>query len=90
MKIKGLIFEKKQLINFHTALKTRRLVILSGPSGTGKTQLVYQYRKALGILKKESQQFKMIPVKPNWKDDTDLIGFLDTINNIYRPSNRDY
>ncbi|MEN2468162.1 hypothetical protein [Ornithinibacillus sp. JPR2-1] len=83
---RGLIFEKKQLINFHTALKTRRLVILSGPSGTGKTQVVFQYAKALGIINKDMQQFKMIPVKPNWKDDTDLIGFLDTINNIYRPS----
>ncbi|WP_366204326.1 AAA family ATPase [Bacillus safensis] len=82
----GLIFEKNQIINFHTALKTRRLVILSGPSGTGKTQLVYQYAKALGLIKKGIQQFRLIPVKPNWKDDTDLIGFLDTINNIYRPS----
>ncbi|PLR71029.1 McrB family protein [Bacillus sp. UMB0728] len=82
----GLIFEKKQLVNYHTALKTRRLVILSGPSGTGKTQVVFQYAKALGIVNKDMQQFKMIPVKPNWKDDTDLIGFLDTINNIYRPS----
>lgn len=83
---KGLVFEKNQIINFHTALKTRRLVILSGPSGTGKTQLVYQYANALGILNKGIQQFKLIPVKPSWKDDTDLIGFLDTINNIYRPS----
>ena len=81
-----MIFEKKQLINFHTALKTRRLVILSGPSGTGKTQIVFQYAKALGIVNKDMQQFKLIPVKPNWKDDTDLIGFLDTINNIYRTS----
>lgn len=83
---KGLVFEKNQIINFHTALKTRRLVILSGPSGTGKTQLVYQYANALGILNKGIQQFKLIPVKPSWKDDMDLIGFLDTINNIYRPS----
>lgn len=82
----GLVFEQNQIINFHTALKTRRLVILSGPSGTGKTQLVYQYAKTLGILNKGLQQFKLIPVKPSWKDDTDLIGFLDTINNIYRPS----
>lgn len=86
LKEKGLVFEKNQIINFHTALKTRRLVILSGPSGTGKTQLVYQYANALGILNKGLQQFKLIPVKPSWKDDTDLIGFLDNINNIYRPS----
>lgn len=86
LRYKGLIYEEKQVVNFHTALKTRRLVILSGASGTGKSQLVYNYAQSLGIITKETHQFKMIPVKPNWKDDTDLIGFLDTINNIYRPS----
>lgn len=86
LKQKGLIFEEKQVVNFHTALKTRRLVILSGASGTGKSQLVYNYAQSLGLINKDTQQFKMIPVKPNWKDDTDLVGFLDTINNIYRPS----
>ncbi|MER1985735.1 MAG: hypothetical protein ABS948_07560 [Solibacillus sp.] len=83
---KNLIFEKKHVINFHTALKTRRLVILSGASGTGKSQLAFNYAQALGLNNKDTNQFKMIPVKPNWKDDSDLIGFLDTINNIYRPS----
>lgn len=86
LKQNGLIFEKKHVINFHTALKTRRLVILSGSSGTGKSQLVYNYAQSLGLVNKDTHQFKMIPVKPNWKDDSDLIGFLDTINNIYRPS----
>ncbi|WP_336046022.1 McrB family protein [Solibacillus ferritrahens] len=86
LKYKNLIFEKKHVVNFHTALKTRRLVILSGASGTGKSQLVYNYAQSLGLVNKDANQFKMIPVKPNWKDDSDLIGFLDTINNIYRPS----
>ncbi|WP_153732789.1 McrB family protein [Sporosarcina obsidiansis] len=89
LKSKNLILEEKQIVNFHTALKTRRLVILSGPSGTGKSQLVFNYAHSLGLMKKvnkDTHQFKMIPVKPNWRDDTDLIGFLDTINNIYRPS----
>lgn len=86
LRYKGLIYEEMQVVNFHTALKTRRLVILSGASGTGKSQLVYNYAQSLGIITRETNQFKMIPVRPNWKDDTDLIGFLDTINNIYRPS----
>lgn len=82
----GLIYSNEQLLNFHIAMKTHRLVILNGASGTGKTQLIYQYAKSLGMTKDDSNQFKLIPVKPSWKDDTDLIGFLDTINNIYRPS----
>ncbi|MDW2886154.1 McrB family protein [Exiguobacterium artemiae] len=86
LKQKKLVFEEKQVINFHTALKTRRLVILGGASGTGKSQLVLNYAESLGLTNKDNNQFKMVPVKPNWKDDSDLIGYLDTINNIYRPS----
>ena len=86
LKQKKLVFEEKQVINFHTALKTRRLVILGGASGTGKSQLVLNYAESLGLTNKDINQFKMVPVKPNWKDDSDLIGYLDTINNIYRPS----
>ncbi|MCG2299962.1 AAA family ATPase [Staphylococcus epidermidis] len=82
----GYFYSDNQLINLHTSLKTGRLVILNGPSGTGKTNLVLQYAKALGLMKEEFNQFKLISVKPNWKDDSELIGFLDTINNIYRPS----
>ena len=85
-KNQGLIYNLETLINFHTALKTGSLVILSGMSGVGKSQLIYTYANSLGINKKDSSQLKMIPVKPNWKDDSDLIGFLDTINNIYRPA----
>lgn len=79
-----LVYSEEDLINFHTSIKTGNLVILSGMSGTGKSKLVEIYAKSLGIYNKD--QYVMIPVKPNWNDDSDLIGFLDTINNVYRPS----
>lgn len=85
LRAKNLVYDSKQVINFHTAIKTRKLVILSGPSGTGKTQLVFNYAESLGINSSKSQ-FNLIPVKPSWTEDSDLIGYLDTINNIYRPS----
>lgn len=85
LKAKNLVYDSKQIINFHTSIKTRKLVILSGPSGTGKTQLVFNYAESLGINNSKSQ-FNLIPVKPSWTEDSDLIGYLDTINNIYRPS----
>ncbi len=79
-----LVYSEKDLLNFHISIKTGNLVILSGMSGTGKSKLVEIYAKSLGIYNKD--QYAMIPVKPNWNDDSDLIGFLDTINNVYRPS----
>ena len=78
----GLYYTVKDLINFHTAVKSSPLVILSGLSGTGKSQLVWCYAKALGLSK---ESLKMIPVRPNWSDDSDLIGFIDSMHSVYRP-----
>ena len=79
----GLYYKKKDLVNFHTAVKTGSLVILSGISGTGKSQLVQCYAKALGL---GDNGFYLIPVRPSWSDDGDLIGFVDSMHMVYRPS----
>lgn len=79
---KGLLFDEKDLINFHTAMKSSNLVILAGMSGTGKSQLVEVYAKALGL---SGKQVNIIPVRPYWSDDADLIGYVDAKNNVYRP-----
>ncbi|CAG9623292.1 McrB family protein [Sutcliffiella rhizosphaerae] len=78
----GLFYSDDDLYNFHTALKTQSLVILAGMSGTGKSQLVNAYAKALRL---PSSQVAFISVRPSWTDDTDLIGYPDTLNNVYRP-----
>lgn len=93
-KEKGLIYEKQDIYNFELSLKTGRLVILSGMSGVGKSKLVEIYAKALNLDDASQSSkgiergglYKIIPVKASWSDDTDLVGYLDTINNLYRPS----
>jgi energy-coupling factor transporter ATP-binding protein EcfA2 len=78
----GLVYDEKDLYNFHTAVKTGSLVILSGMSGTGKSKLVQEYALALHI---DTENELFVPVRPFWQDDADVIGYLDTLNNIYRP-----
>lgn len=78
----NLYYEKTDLYNFHTAMKGDSLVILSGLSGTGKSQLVSAYAQALQL---SEEQFHILPVRPFWQDDSDLIGYADTINSVYRP-----
>lgn len=78
-----LFYNAKDIVNFHTAVKTGSLVILSGMSGTGKSALVDVYAKALGI---EENNKLIIPVRPSWNDDSDLLGYVDLIHMIYRPS----
>lgn len=78
----GLIYRKENLINFHTSMKSSSLVILSGMSGTGKTKLVELYSQSLGL---KGEQLTVIPVSPSWTSDSDLIGYADTLNMVYRP-----
>lgn len=80
---KGLLYSTRDLINFHVALKVSCLVILAGMSGTGKSGLVRLYADAMGLPK---EQAVMIPVRPSWMDDSDLLGYLDMKNMIYRPA----
>ncbi len=75
-------YDKKDLINFHAAMKGDSLVILAGLSGTGKTQLIHTYAKALNI---GESQLRFISVRPFWEDDSDLLGYADTVNSVYRP-----
>ena len=82
----GYHYSKQDLINFHTSIKTGQLVILSGMSGTGKSQLVRCYANALGLSGEENPRYRLIPVRPSWMDDSDLIGFLDIQHGQYRPA----
>lgn len=81
---KGLVYSKKDLINFHTSMKTKSFVILAGMSGTGKSQLIQCYSMAIHSEIKNNRLL-FIPVKPSWQDDSDLLGYLDTVNSVYRP-----
>lgn len=83
----GLHYNVKDLVNFHTAMESNGLVILSGLSGTGKSKLVSAYATALGITdrKTTSSQLCFVPVRPFWSDDSDLLGYADMVNNVYRP-----
>nr|WP_240795696.1 DUF3578 domain-containing protein [Bacillus dicomae] len=73
---KGFYYEKKDLINFFLSLKTKPFVILSGISGTGKTKIVQWFAESLGATE-ENGQFTLIPVRPDWSDSSDLLGYVN-------------
>ncbi|PTJ88270.1 McrB family protein [Staphylococcus simulans] len=81
LKRNRLVYDEEDILNFHTAMKTSNLVILSGMSGTGKSKLVKAYADALSL----KDSFKFIPVSPSWTEDSDIIGYADTLNMVYRP-----
>lgn len=77
----GMQYEKEDLLHFHTSLKSSRLTILAGASGTGKSALVRLYGKALGL---SDSHVRILPVKPSWMDDADILGYVDQKNMVYR------
>jgi 5-methylcytosine-specific restriction endonuclease McrBC GTP-binding regulatory subunit McrB len=60
-------------------------VILSGISGTGKTQLCTLYANAVYGLgyEYENPYLKIIPVRPDWTDSTSLIGYYSSFEKRY-------
>jgi MrcB-like, N-terminal domain/AAA domain (dynein-related subfamily) len=73
---KGFYYKKEEVINLFLSLKTKPFVILSGISGTGKTKMVQWFAESLGATK-ENGQFTLIPVRPDWSDGSDLLGYVD-------------
>ncbi|MDH6352142.1 MULTISPECIES: MrcB family domain-containing protein [unclassified Brevibacillus] len=80
---KGFHYPDQLIENFYLSIKTKPFVILAGISGTGKTKLVKLFAEALGATS-ENRQFRLIPVRPDWSDPSDLIGYKDLTGN-FRP-----
>ena len=73
---KGFTYEKGLIENFYLSLKSKPFVILAGTSGTGKTRLVKLFAEAIGA-NTENGRYKMVPVRPDWSDSSDLFGHVD-------------
>ena len=67
----GFNYEGNLIENFYLSLKSKPFVILAGTSGTGKTRLVKLFAKAIGA------KMKLVPVRPDWSDSSDLFGHTD-------------
>ena len=80
----GLNFNSEDLINFYTSVKSSRLTIIEGISGTGKSKLVDLYGRTLGL--DDNGHMLIVPVSPGWTDDTDILGYLDNSLMQYKES----
>jgi len=81
------------------AIRTKPFILLAGISGTGKSRMVRQL--ARGLCSDESPlsldpqdptkkankpgNFESIPVKPNWHDSTELLGYVTRITEDKKP-----
>lgn len=76
IKAKGFTYNSGLVENFYLSLKSKPFVILAGTSGTGKTKMVQMFAEAIGATS-ENGRYKLVPVRPDWSDSTDLFGHVD-------------
>jgi hypothetical protein len=82
---KGLTYEYKDLVNLHTCIKTNMITIISGMTGTGKSQLAWAYSKMLDASL-ENGNLLFIPISPTFLEPSDLIGYYNQTIGMYTPS----
>ncbi|EWH01935.1 McrB family protein [Halomonas sp. BC04] len=75
MASQGFHYTLPEVANFYLCMRTKPLAMLAGISGTGKTQLVRQFAKAIGYG--DSDHCVLIAVRPDWSDSSDLIGYAN-------------
>ena len=73
---KGFTYDAGLVENFYLCLKSKPFVILAGTSGTGKTRLVKLFAEAIGA------KYRMVSVRPDWSDGSDLFGHYDLNGNF--------
>lgn len=75
-----ILYPRHIIENYLTLLRTKDLIILAGDSGSGKTNLVKSFAKAVG------GKSIVIPVKPNWTSSEDLLGYYNPLEKKYLPT----
>ena len=78
------------------AIRTKPFILLAGISGTGKSRIVRQLARGCCPEKKDGQphplrdeqkpgNYELIPVRPNWHDSTELMGYVTRITSDKQP-----
>jgi len=72
-----IIYPRYIIEDFMALVQTNDLIVLAGESGSGKTNLIKSFAKAIG------GKSVIIPVKPNWTSAEDLLGYYNPLEKKY-------
>lgn len=83
-----LVYESSLVQELHAGLwfhPVRHFVVLTGISGSGKTQLALNYSLSLcDVSNNDHERVRIIPVQPGWFDPAPLLGYVNPITQTYR------
>ena len=77
LKEQNILYPRHTIENYLTLIRSNDLIILAGDSGSGKTNLVQSFAKAVGGVS------HIISVKPNWTSSEDLLGYYNPLEKKY-------
>lgn len=80
IKKQGLQLPDRSLRQYHLALESQGLVILTGRSGTGKSWLTHAYAQA------KRAAYLLVPVSPHWMGPEDLLGYYNAVSERFMPT----
>lgn len=77
-------FVDADINRLYVGLKTKRFAILSGLTGSGKTTIARLFAESLGATPNNGR-FVRVAVRPNWVDETDVLGFVNPNTRRFEP-----
>jgi MoxR-like ATPase len=83
LEARGLTFSAELCATYLLALRLRRFVLLSGISGTGKTQLALELARTFSSALSTPDNLAIVPVRPDWTDSRGVLGFLNPLTDAY-------
>lgn len=79
----SLWFPGELIASYLLALQTKRFVLLTGISGTGKTQLAVEVAKVFATEQHNVRNYELVAVRPDWTDCRALQGFHNPLTGSY-------
>jgi len=82
----GWQYSSRDIVRFHTSVKTGALTILAGASGTGKSSLFKHYVRFVTGCDNEGDLWKRMNVVSTWMEPSDLLGWNNPLANAKETS----
>ncbi len=79
---KGLSYSKIDVYRFHFSLITRKITVLAGAPGIGKSKLALEYANFFN-LSVDKGNLLFLPISPSYTEPSDILGFLSPKDNTY-------